>query len=89
MVGLEDLTERLTLIRRQEELEEQLQELKSREKLETVVFACSREIQDITRDDEEGQTTTIKSQRPKDLQGLATPESLTLVDATVYLTDPR
>jgi hypothetical protein len=44
MVGLDDLTERLTLIRRQDELQEQLQEARSHEKLEAATFTHSRDL---------------------------------------------
>jgi hypothetical protein len=44
MVGLEDLTERLTLIRRQEDLKDELQEIKSGEKEEITVFTYSRHL---------------------------------------------
>jgi hypothetical protein len=44
MVGLEDLTERLTLIRRQDELKDELQEMKSGEKQEVTAFTHSRDL---------------------------------------------
>jgi len=44
MIGLEDLTERLALIRRQDELKDQLQEMKSQEKQEVAAFAHSRDL---------------------------------------------
>lgn len=44
MIGLEDLTERLTLIRRQDELKEELQEMKSEEKQEVTAFTHSRDL---------------------------------------------
>ena len=44
MVGLEDLTERLTLIRHEDEPKEQLTEMKSQEKTATAAFAHSRDL---------------------------------------------
>jgi hypothetical protein len=46
MIGLEDLTERLALLRREDELKSQLQELKSREKSEVTAFANSKDMGD-------------------------------------------
>jgi hypothetical protein len=43
MVGLDDLTERLTLIRRKE-LEDELQKRKSQEKSEVTTFTYSRDL---------------------------------------------
>jgi hypothetical protein len=45
MVGLEDLTERLTLIRRQDELQDELQKMKSQEKTEIAAFTCPRDLE--------------------------------------------
>jgi hypothetical protein len=44
MIGLEDLTERLTLIHRQDELKEELQEMKSEEKQEVTTFTHLRDL---------------------------------------------
>lgn len=44
MVGLEDLTERLTLIRHQDELKDELQEMRSGEKQEVTAFTHSRDL---------------------------------------------
>ena len=44
MTGLEDLTERLTLIRRQEELEDELKEIKNGEKKEMTAFTHLRDL---------------------------------------------
>jgi hypothetical protein len=44
MVGLDDLTERLTLIRRKDELEDELQKRKSQEKSEVTTFTYSRDL---------------------------------------------
>ena len=44
ITGLEDLTERLTLIRRQEELEDELKEIRNGEKKEVTVFTHSRDL---------------------------------------------
>lgn len=44
LAGLDDLTERLTLIRRQDELQDQLRELKTLEKQEAATFTHSRDL---------------------------------------------
>jgi hypothetical protein len=47
MVGLEDMTERHTLIRRQDELEDELQKIKSQEKPEIATFTYSRDLESL------------------------------------------
>jgi hypothetical protein len=57
MVGLEDLEERLELLRREDELKSVIEDMKSQEKMEVTTFTYSRDL-DITCDDGEGHLTT-------------------------------